>query len=313
MTAPSCTLCPRRCGVPRGEGFCGMPLEARVASVCVHRGEEPPLNPIVNIFFAGCNLQCIYCQNWQISEPLVRPASSPSDPRPLSLEARGVDSIADEICSLLPSPLGRGAGAEALLGFVTAAHYIHLVRPVVEAIHARGLQPVVVYNSSGYESVEALRTLEGVVDVYLPDFKYMDTSLADAYSHAPDYPEVAAAAIREMRRQVGPTLKVGDDGLAYRGLLVRHLVLPGALENTALCLQWLADELPPTMSLSLMAQYFPPRPGLPAPLDRTLTADEYDRALALADRLGFLNLYTQQLDAQSNYRPDFTNENPFGK
>lgn len=285
--------------MPRGEGFCGMPWEPWAASVCIHRGEEPPLNPIVNIFFDGCNLQCIYCQNWQISRP-QRP-----HPQSLSCEERGVDSIVDDICRLLPSPPGRGAGGEALLGFVTAAHYPEAVPAIVGALRDRGYAPTVVYNSSGYESVDTLRSLEGLVDIYLPDLKYMDPTLAAEYSHAPDYPEVAADAIREMRRQVGATLKVGDDGMAYRGLMVRHLVLPGAADNTRRCLDWLADAMPATVTLSLMAQYFPPRTGLPAPLDRTLRPDEYDEALRYAAQLGFCNIYAQELAAQTNYRPDF--------
>lgn len=294
MGIASCSICPRRCGVSRGEGFCGMPPEPVVASVCLHRGEEPPLNPIVNIFFSGCNLQCVYCQNWQIS------GRSSAVGSPMS-----IDDIADRVCRLATS-------GTPLLGFVTAAHYIQYVRPVVEALHRRGVEPVVVYNSGGYESAEALRTFEGVVDIYLPDLKYMDSALAARYSHAPDYPAVAAAAIAEMRRQVGATLKVDDSGSAYRGLLVRHLVLPGALDNTRRCLEWLAAGLPPTVSLSLMAQYFPPRPGLPAPLDRTLTPAEYDEALGIAVRLGFLNIYAQQLDATANYRPDFQRDgHPF--
>ena len=300
-----CAICPRRCNLPRGEGFCGAPWEPQVASVCLHRGEEPPLNPIVNIFFSGCNLQCIYCQNWQISDKGER--------LKVKGESYSVETLVDAIAFHLwlhkvadhSSPF-TSHFSTPLLGFVTAAHYVHLVRPIVEALREKTTPNfTVVYNSSSYESVEALRSLEGVVDIYLPDLKYMDSALAARYSHAPDYPAVAAAAIAEMRRQVGATLKVDDSGTAYRGLLVRHLVLPGALDNTRRCLEWLADNLPPTLSLSLMAQYFPPRPGLPAPLDRTLTPAEYDEALAIADRLGFLNVYTQQLDSTANYRPDF--------
>ncbi len=300
-----CNACPRRCGVPRGRGFCGS--QPRVASVCVHRGEEPPLNPIVNIFFTGCNLQCIYCQNWQISRS--RDASGRYGLTDSS--AMSVDAIVDDVCR---QHAVLGGGDTFLLGFVTAAHCPAVVPAVVEALRRRGLQPTVVYNSSGYESVDTLRSLEGLVDIYLPDLKYKDPALADAYSHAPDYPEVAEAAIMEMQRQVGASLKVDDDGMAYRGMLVRHLVLPGALDNTRRCLQWLADTMPPSVALSVMAQYFPPRPGLPAPLDRTLLADEYDEALRIVDTLGFFNVYTQQLDARDNYRPDFSRQgHPFEK
>lgn len=293
-----CTLCPRRCGVPRGEGFCGAPHELQVASVCLHRGEEPPLNPIVNVFFEHCNLQCIYCQNWQIS--------GNGEKLNVNGESYSVDELADTIISHL-SPL-----TSPLVGFVTAAHYIDRLPAIVEAIRRRGISPTIVYNSGGYESVEALRTLEGYVDVYMPDLKYMDTDLASRYSHAPDYPQVATAALLEMRRQVGGSLKTGDDGIAYRGMLVRHLVLPGATQNAIACLDWLADNMPPSTGISLMAQYFPPRTGLPAPLDRRLTQQEYDLVVDHLGTLPFTKVWTQELSAQDNYRPDFnTNGNPF--
>ena len=297
-------LCPRRCGVPRGEGFCGAAAEPEVASVCLHRGEEPPLNPIVNIFFAHCNLQCIYCQNRQIS--LSDEFGVRSD------ELKNVNEIADRVCQLITTHYPLSTIHSPLIGFVTAAHYAYAVRPIVEAVRARGIEPTVVYNSSGYESVDTLRTLEGVVDVYLPDLKYLDSDIAERYSHAPDYPEVATAAILEMARQVGRGLKLDTDGIAYRGLLVRHLVLPGHTENSLRCLDWLADNLSLSSHLSIMAQYFPPVEGLPAPLDRTVTADEYARVTDHAVALGFSNIWTQELTAQRNYRPDFTcTDNPF--
>lgn len=291
----SCLLCPRKCGVDRSvaTGFCGAASKMEVASVCVHRGEEPPLNPIVNVFFAHCNLQCIYCQNWQISK--VEGGK---------WKEESVESLAERICVLLPKEDG-------MLGLVTAAHYADRIPELLDAVHRRGFAPTVVYNSGGYESVETLRKLEGLVDVYLPDFKYMDAALAQAYSHAADYPEAAQAAIREMRRQVGGGLKVDDNGRAYRGLIVRHLVLPGAVDNSLRCLEWLADEFPLGLHLSLMAQYYPPRPGLPAPLDRTLTAEEYASVTIRAEALGLTNGWTQELEASDNYRPDFESQTPF--
>ncbi len=298
-----CTLCPRRCGADRrplpqeGDaaslGFCGASSDLEVASVVLHRGEEPPLNPIVNVFFAHCNLQCIYCQNHQISGKKVKG------------ERYSVDQLADQIVSHL-SP--------SLLGLVTAAHYADHIPELLEAIHQRGLYPTVVYNSSGYESVDTLRSLEGLVDIYLPDFKYMDPDLARLYSHAPDYPEVATAALQEMMHQVGGGLKVDDDGIAYRGLIVRHLVLPGHIDNSLHVLHHLhalTSHLSPfTFHLSLMSQYFPPRPGLPSPLDRTLTEEEYATVANLYNELGF-NGWLQELQSENNYRPNFTQTNPF--
>lgn len=291
----ACTLCPRLCGVDRTitHGFCGAPDGLQVSAVCLHRGEEPPLNPIVNIFFTHCNLQCIYCQNYQISNQ--------SDSSAIITD---IDSLTDRICELLPQSGG-------LLGFVTAAHYTPYIPLILNAMQQRGQRPVTVYNSSGYESVDSLRTLEGLIDIYLPDFKYMDPQLAYAYSQAADYPQVAQAALREMRRQVGSGLKTDADGKAYRGLIVRHLVLPGAVDNSLACLEWLDDEFPFGLHLALMAQYFPPREGLPAPFDRTVTPEEYAVVVNRAESLGLTDGWIQEFEAQNNYRPDFTRTNPF--
>ncbi len=288
------------CGVRRADaaGFCGAGDAVEVSSVCLHRGEEPPLNPIVNVFFSHCNLQCIYCQNWQISG------------REGSGERYSAEALADRIASLFAQfPAQR----QPMLGLVTAAHYADRLPAIVEAVRERGFAPTVVYNSGGYESVETLRSLEGLVDVYLPDLKYMDGELAARYSHAPDYPEAAAAALTEMKRQVGGGLITDNDGTACRGMIVRHLVLPGAIDNSLQCLEWLADHFNPfTLHLSLMAQYFPPHTGLSAPLDRTLTADEYGAVTTRAEELGFTEGWVQELEARDNYRPDFDRkENPF--
>ncbi len=296
-----CNLCPRHCGVDRTiqHGFCGAPAEPAVATVTIHKGEEPPLaagNGIVNIFFAHCNLQCIYCQNHDISSATVDPSF---------VHYSSVDSLADRVCQLLPQSNG-------LMGFVTAAHYAHLIAPLVDAVHKRGFYPTVVYNSSGYESIDTLRALEGIVDIYLPDIKYFDADLAQRYSHAADYPLVATQAILEMQRQVGSSLKMDDNGVAFRGLIIRHLVLPGQTANTLQCLEWLADHFFATkLHVSLMAQYYPPMPGLPAPIDRTLTAAEYDLAVQHFQQLGF-NGWLQTPDANTNYRPDFSDpDTPF--
>lgn len=292
----NCTLCPRRCGVERGAGFCRAGHGLEVGAVCLHRGEEPPISGphgIVNIFFAHCNLQCVYCQNHQIS---AGPGTSPT---------LSVDELADRVCRLLPASSGS-------VGFVTAAHYADRLPALAAAIEARGPRPTYVYNSGGYESVDTLRSLEGIVDVYLPDLKYADPAVATLLSHAPDYAEVAHAALLEMRRQVGEGLKVAD-GTAYRGMVVRHLVLPGFVDNSLQCLDWLADHFDPArLHLSLMAQYFPPRAGMPDELGRTLTPDEYRAVADHADALGFERGWQQELSAEANYRPDFDRSgNPF--
>lgn len=294
-----CRLCPRACGVVRksgGGGYCGASSEVAVAAVCIHRGEEPPLAGLVNVFFAHCNLHCVYCQNHVISGRTVETSF---------IHYTTLESLADRIAVLLPSSNG-------LLGLVTATHYAHLVKPLLNALGERGLKPTVVYNSSGYERPDTLRCLEGLVDIYLPDLKYMDRELAERYSGAADYPTVAAAALTEMHRQVGASLKVDDRGVAFRGMAVRHLVLPGHVDNSLQCLEWIADHLPLTIPISLMAQYFPARHDLPAPLDRTLRAEEYRRVVDRYHELGFGNGWLQALDAECHYRPDFARkDNPF--
>lgn len=301
-----CTICPRACGIDRTvhTGLCGASDEIHVAAVCLHRGEEPPLNPIVNIFFAHCNLHCIYCQNLQISNAENG-----------QWQTETPETIADKVCQLISTlqpPL-----STPLVGLVTAAHYAHRVPEIISAIRsklssAKYPQPIFVYNTSAYETVSALRNLEGLVDIYLPDLKYIDPTVAANYSNAPDYPDTATAAILEMKRQVGGTLKTDAQGTAYRGLIVRHLVLPGHVDNSLRALDWLADNFNPfTLRLSLMAQYYPPHTKLPPPLDRTLTTEEYNRVVEHAIDLGLTAGWTQQLTASSNYRPDFTNANPF--
>ncbi len=303
----NCNQCPRKCNTDRSErlGFCGASHLPTVATVCLHTGEEPPVSGmkgIVNVFFTHCNLHCLYCQNHDISgrvvdEKLVR--------------FRGSEAIAVEVERLLPQ-------SEGLVGFVTPSHCPETVIEVVEKLRFDGFSPVVVYNSGGYDSVETLRRLEPYIDIYLPDFKYADSQLAARLSSAPDYPDVALAALREMYRQKGSGLMCDERGMAYRGMIVRHLVLPGHVDNSLAALELLADNLPMNLHLSLMAQYFPPddcsallAAGEPD-LCRTLTADEYNRVVDRYNSLGFYNGWLQELCAESSYRPHFDNtETPF--
>ena len=210
-----------------------------------------------------------------------------------------VDTLADQITQTFK----QSSNPTSLLGFVTAAHYADSIPAILQAIKQssnQAITPTVVYNSSGYESVDTLRTLEGIVDIYLPDFKYMDS------------------ALEEMIRQVGIGLKMDENGIAYRGLIVRHLVLPGHIDNSIAVLNKLStlnSQLSTlhSLHLSLMAQYFPPRPGLPAPLDRCITEEEYATVVAHAEEMGLTDGWIQELEARDNYRPNFTNENPFEK
>lgn len=240
-----CFDCPRRCGADReaGErGFCGcgpLPVLARAAP---HFGEEPCISGARGsgaVFFSGCSLGCVYCQNGEISRSCAvgRPTDVPALRRVLlALRDRGVHNI----------------------NLVTATHF---VRPVAQALRGLDLGIPVVWNSSGYETAESLRLLEGLVQIYMPDFKYALAAPAARYSAAPDYPETARTALLEMYRQTGP-FALGEDGLLRSGLLIRHLILPGWAENTKRVIDWTAETFPPdTVLFSLMSQYTP-MPGV---------------------------------------------------
>lgn len=271
MSYANCNLCPRCCGVNRtaGEsGFCGGADQAVVSKVMLHPWEEPALSPNGRsgaIFFGGCTLKCSYCQNAAISRA---PSGQPMDSAALRCVME--DLIAQ--------------GAENI-DLVTPTHYLPTVLPALEP----KLPVPVVYNCGGYENVETLRLLEGKVDIYLPDLKYADSSLGRSLSAAPDYFPVAAAAIREMVRQTG--LPQWDGERLVRGTVIRHLILPGQVENSLRILDWVGENFAPGQVLvSLMRQYTP-MPGLCAPYDRRVTDEEYDAVLSwmyLNDLHGFV-------------------------
>ena len=291
-TQGGCTICPRGCHVDRSgghRGVCHMPSDICVSRIAPHMWEEPPISGTRGsgtIFFSGCNLGCIYCQNRRISRtergtPITEEA----------LAARMLDLAADGVHNI---------------NLVTPTHYSDALARVIRAIRPRLGIPVV-WNSGGYESVETLRSLEGLVDIYLPDFKYASEELAAAYSGAPDYPLRAADALREMYRQIGSVVFDGD-GLMVRGLLVRHLVLPGHRKESIKTLEVLADLLPlGDIRVSIMRQYTPdfamdtPYPNL----RRRVTDFEYESVLDAADRLGIVG-YRQGKDAADRaFTPDF--------
>lgn len=299
----ACRLCPRQCGANRlqGEtGFCRSDAALHIAAITLHRGEEPVLGGergICNVFFSRCNLGCLYCQNSQISR-----ASSE-----IACKFTEIDAAVEHIAAILESGVTH-------VGFVSPSHMTAQMATIVEALWARGARPVVVYNSGGYDSVDTLRRLEGLVDVYLPDCKYMDAGLAGAWSNAPDYPEVAAAALGEMYRQMGHVLHLDDEGLALRGLIVRHLVLPEQRANSLAVLRFLARELSPRLTLSLMAQYRPTAAVAGHPqLGRRLAAGEYAEVLREMEALGFASGFVQEPESADCYNPDFSREDPFGE
>ena len=222
-----CTLCPRRCGAERteeeGRGFCGMPAGIRVARAALHMWEEPPISGTHGsgtVFFSGCTLRCAYCQNGSISAGGYGKAITTAHLREIfeTLIAQGAHNI----------------------NLVTPTHFLPWILPALEP----KLSVPVVYNCGGYESVETLRALEGLVDIYLPDFKYSDAALAKKLSAAPDYPQIASAAILEMYQQVGGA--VIEDEQMTRGVIIRHLVLPGCIDNSLGVLDWIADNFPKT-------------------------------------------------------------------
>jgi putative pyruvate formate lyase activating enzyme len=297
----NCTLCPRECGVNRfrgNGGYCGIGSEFNIASICIHRGEEPAISGptgICNIFFNGCNLRCIYCQNHDISRPF-------SDLKVSSME---FGSILTQIEAILD----QGINA---LGFVSPSHCVPQMRAIIMGLNSRGRKPVVVYNTSGYDKQPVLRGIEELIDVYLPDFKYATNEIAALYSDAYDYPDVALKALKEMYYQKGSKLHTDDDGRAVKGMLIRHLVLPGHSEESKLVLRKIAEELSPGVSISLMSQYHPtPEVQKHQILNRPLYAEEYRSVADEMARLGFRNGWLQDPDSSNNYLPDFSREHPF--
>jgi putative pyruvate formate lyase activating enzyme len=296
-----CMICPRYCGVNRNmgkPGYCRTGAEYHISSICIHHGEEPVIsgaNGICNIFFSHCNLQCIYCQNFQISrnKGLV-------EERIMTLE---------EVVKSVINCLNQGAEA---VGFVTPSHFIPHIKEIIEELHFRGFYPVTVYNSNGYDTVVSLRSLEGLIDVYLPDFKYTNASLSKSFSDASDYPEVAKKAIAEMYRQKGSSVIVSDNGQAVNGLIIRHLVLPGQTDDSIAALKWIAEELSPSLHISLMSQYYPTSCMINhAQLNRKITEEEYTMVEKAMEELGFYSGWIQEMTSAHSYKPDFLRENPF--
>ena len=302
----SCTVCPRDCGNDRLANVlasCASGLDPVVSSYTAHFGEEPVLSGTRgagNIFFGNCNLRCVYCQNWQISQDWKT--------------QRGNEVTVERLAEMLLELQARGCHN---IGFVSPTHYAPQMAKAVLLAARGGLRLPIVYNTNAYDSVEVLRLLDGIVDVYLPDFKYADASAGWLYSKVPDYPERAREALVEMYRQTGSALVFGEDGLLMRGLLVRMLVLPNGVAGVGESLAWIAETLSPRVAISLMAQYYPIHRAASneryAALSRGITADEWEEALAALEALGFENGFQQELEtANRYYRPDFTDrETPF--
>lgn len=295
-----CQLCPRRCGVDRRSqaGRCAQPLALQVAAVCAHGGEEPPISGesgAGTVFVAGCTMQCCFCQNHQISQPAGLQPGWATDPARLASR-------------LLELQRGGCHNVE----WVSPTQHLPALLEALCLAREQGLALPLVFNCNGFHRVEVLRLLEGIVDVYLPDAKYSDDGLARELSATDDYVEINRRALVEMQRQVGPLVLDPGSGLARRGLLVRHLVLPGAIENTRGVLRWIAGALGTGTWVSLMAQYYPAhRAAGRDPLHRRLSPREYRRAVAALDASGLVNGWVQERATGTLYRPDFLRARPF--
>ena len=305
-----CQLCPRNCGVNRAQGekgYCGESLVVRVGYIGPHFGEEPVISGIIDyqqskenklaggsgtIFFSGCNLKCVYCQNFQLSwlnqgEPLEESALAQ---RMIDLQDQGVLNI----------------------NLVTASHFLIPVLRALRLAYQEGLNIPLVYNSGGYEKKEIIAVLDQIVDVYLPDLKYSNPSLSQKLSAAPDYFQFASAALLEMKKQQ-PELLVDERNIARKGLICRHLVLPGQVENSQKIISWTASHLGKSIGFSLMSQY---RPCFKAPstFNRFLCTEEYQQVLKWAKDIKWDILFIQPtaFSQDEHLIPDFNSPDPFG-
>jgi putative pyruvate formate lyase activating enzyme len=276
----ACHLCPRRCGVDRlnGEtGYCRTGRHARIASYNAHFGEEAPLvgrHGSGTLFFSSCNLLCNFCQNFEISHL-----------------NEGIEVSHDQVAGMMIELMERGCHN---INLVTPTHVMPQILEALEIAVDHGLTIPIVYNSGGYESVESLRLLDGIVDIYMPDFKFWEDSWAGRFCHAPDYRETAKAAIREMHRQVGD-LVIDSEGIAVRGLLIRHLVMPGGVAGSHAIMNFLAREISPDTYINVMDQYRPCGHANEDPaINRRLTSQEYREAVAAARKAGLHRLDSRE-------------------
>jgi len=298
----SCDICPWECRVDRLQdelGYCHSGRLPVVSAVCAHHGEEPALSGTRGsgtVFFGNCNMRCAYCQNYQISQDWRKQKSKEMDCRTLAKKMLYLQN---------------GLGCHNI-NFVSPSHFVpQLLRAVLEAVPL-GLRVPLVYNTGGYDSISSLKELDGVINIYLPDLRYASDRWAKKFSHAPDYVARARWAIKGMYQQVGD-LVVDESGLAQKGLIVRHLILPNRLAGSEESLTWLVRELSPVVTVSIMSQYKPMHkaPRIPL-LSRTISAAEHETVLRLLADLGIENGWVQEMGAAEEYLPDFEREeHPF--
>ncbi len=274
-----CRVCPRRCGVNRlaGEsGKCQVTRQVVISSYGPHFGEEAPLvgkHGSGTIFFTYCNLRCVFCQNYTISQL-----------------GEGSPVTGEQLAQMMLSLQARGCHN---INLVSPTHVVPYILDALELAASRGLSVPVVYNSGGYDSLETLELLDGIVDIYMPDMKYSDEKIAEQFSGIEDYPSINRAAVKEMHRQVGD-LQIDEQGVAYRGLLVRHLVLPNQLDGTQEVTRFLAREVSTNTYLNIMAQYHPCHKAFDVPqLAHPVSRQEFSEAIDLAQQQGLHRLDRQ--------------------
>lgn len=289
----NCILCPRKCGVNRLErqtGYCGMPADLVIARAALHMWEEPCISGIMGsgtVFFSGCNLKCVFCQNHTIALGNCGKPVSPSRLADIFLELQE-----------------KGA---ANINLVTPTHYIPQIRDALILSKDKGLLLPIVYNTGSYETVDSLSLLDGLIDIYLPDLKYFSTELSAMYSHANDYFTTATSAISEMYRQVGTPVFHETTGLMKRGMIVRHLILPGQTKDSKKILRYLYETYGNNIYISIMNQYTPlPHVANIPELNRKVRPEEYDKVVNFALRLGIENAFIQEGEtADESFIPPF--------
>jgi putative pyruvate formate lyase activating enzyme len=293
----SCSICPHLCSNNRRldeRARCSSGALPVVSAYAVHFGEEPGLvgrNGVGNVFFGNCNLRCVYCQNHVISQN--------------AREERHREVSIERLARIMLELQEREVHA---IGLVSPTHFVPQIVSALEIAVARGLALPLIYNTNAYDSVEVLRLLEGIIDIYLPDLKYADDEMGFRYSKIREYSRYAKAAITEMHRQVGTDLVTGEDGLIRRGLIVRHLVLPNDIAGSVDSLRWLKTALGAHATLSVMSQYFPThQAGITPLLDRKLRPSEYERVLRFLDLFEMEKGWVQDFSASEYYTPEFEN------
>lgn len=299
-----CHLCPRACGVNRlnkETGYCNLEGELMpISNICLHHGEEPPISGTrgsATVFFTNCNLECIFCQNYQIS--------TNSDNKEFKLYTY------QELAKTFLEFQEKGAHN---INLVSPSSHIANIVFTLELAFKMGLSIPIVYNTNSYDSLDVIKNLEGLIDIYLPDAKYMDAELSKKYSNAFDYPKNMMLVLKEMFRQTGGRLELDDNNTAIKGMIVRHLILPCSFENSKMVLDFIVDSLNTDIFLALMSQYNPNKLALSfgSPIDRCISNDEYYSVKEYAINLGFHNGWFQDLESVSTYNPDFNNKsNPF--